>query len=71
MQLLRLVKSRKQQYKVSFDNAVPIAKLFLIHMMSDNKIRNLLLSHLSAIRPVTKSGRKLRSQTVRPLNTRA
>ena len=70
-ELLERVKNRKQAYKVSFDDAVPIAKLLLIQHISNNKVKNMLLIHLSAVKKGIENARRIRSQTVKSLNCRA
>jgi len=70
-ELLERNKHTKRQYNVSFDDAVPIAKSLLKEPLSNNKIKALLLRHLTAIKMTAASHRHMRSQTVKPLNNRA
>lgn len=66
-------RSGKEKYphRVSFDDAVPICRLFLKQCISNEKLKALLLKHLTAIKVNAASARHMRSQTVKPLNNRA
>ena len=64
-------KNIKYEYKVSFDDTIPIAKELLIGGLKKSIIKALLLSHLTAIKRKNSSPRRVRSQTVKPLNNRA
>ena len=70
-ELLERSRKKKHQYKVSFDDAVPIAKALLRKPCKNSIIKALLLRHLTAINEIATSPRHLRSQTVKPLNNRA
>ena len=70
-ELLERNRKKKHQYKVSFDDAVPIAKALLRKPCKNSIIKALLLRHLTAISVIVTSPRQLRSQTVKPLNNRA
>lgn len=63
-------KERKWCYKISFEDAVYIAKSYLQHKLSNKKIIALLLRHMSQIRPNQHMPRKVRSQSVKSLNNR-
>lgn len=69
--LLERNKNKKHIYKVSFEDAVPIAKALLCSPIKNIKIKALLLQHLTAVKANATSPRHLRSQTVKPLNNRA
>lgn len=65
-------KSRKGHlYKVSFEDAIPIALRFLIVRMSNGTIIALMTRHLTEIREDIHNPRKVRSQTANPLGNRA
>lgn len=64
-------KNIKYEYKVSFDDTIPIAKELLIGGLKKSIIKALLLSHLTAIKRKNPSLRRVRSQTIKPLNNRA
>lgn len=61
----------KYEYQVSFDDAVPVARELLKRRIKNDIIKTLLLSHLTAIKTTKPSARRVRSQTVKPLNNRA
>lgn len=61
----------KYHYKVSFNDAVPIARMFLKRNISNKRIKALLLRHMTAIRDKVSWARSVRSQCVKPLNSRA
>lgn len=61
----------KYDYKVSFDDTIPIAKELLKKRIKNDIIKTLLLSHLTAIKSTKLSARRVKSQTVKPLNNRA
>ena len=61
----------KHPHRVSFDDAVPICRLFLRERLGNEKIKTLLLKHLTAVKVSAASARHMRSQTVKPLNNRA
>ena len=63
-------KERKWNYKISFEDAVHIAKAYLQHKLSNKKLIVLLLRHMSQIRPNQHMPRKVRSQSVKSLNNR-
>lgn len=69
--VLKNNKKTKYEYKVSFDDTIPIAKELLMDGLKISKIKALLLSHLTAINRKNSSARRVRSQTVKPLNNRA
>lgn len=64
-------KNTKYEYKVSFDDTIPIAKELLKGGLKKSMIKALLLSHLTAIKRKNSSARRVRSQTVKSLNNRA
>lgn len=70
-ELLERNKNKKHEYKVSFDDAVPIAKELIKGPVKNSTIKALLLRHLTAISTIVKSPRQMRSQTVKPLGNRA
>lgn len=70
-EFLKRVQNRKKQYNVSFDDTVPIAKELLVCSIPNQKIKALLLQHLTVCDTPKKSARHMRSQRVRPLNNRA
>lgn len=70
-ELLERAKNKKHQYKVSFDDVVPIAKALLREPIKNGIIKALLLRHLTAVSVISTSPRHLRSQTVKTLNNRA
>lgn len=61
----------KYRYKLSFDDVVPIARELIKQPSEDEKIKALLLRHLTAVKMVESSARRIKSQTVKPLNNRA
>lgn len=61
----------KYRYKVSFDDVVPIARELIKQPSEDEKIKALLLRHLTAVKMIKSSARRIKSQTVKPLNNRA
>lgn len=61
----------KYRYKVSFDDVVPIARELIKQPSEDEKIKAILLRHLTAVKMVESSARRIKSQTVKPLNNRA
>lgn len=63
-------KERKWRYKISFEDAVHIAKAYLQQRLSNKKIIALLLRHMSQIRPNRHMPRNVRSQSVKSLNNR-
>lgn len=69
--ILEKKKSTKYQYHISFSDTIPIAKELLKRRIKNNIIKNLLLSHLTATRQAKPSTRRVKSQTVKPLNNRA
>jgi len=68
-----LERNARNRYKsnVSFDDAVPVCRSFLLKKMKNDIIKTLLLRHLTEIRMVCPPTRQVRSQTVKPLNNRA
>lgn len=64
-------KTLKHEYKVSFDDTIPLARSFLKKKMSNKTIKALLLRHLTPIIKGISKPRLVRSQTVKPLNNRA
>ena len=64
-------KETKYHYKISFDDIFPIAREFLKHWMKNDKIKALMLRHQTAVKVKKPPTRQVRSQTVKPLNTRA
>ncbi len=63
-------KDRKYTYAVSFSDAVAHCKRFLFMKISSVILKNLLLKHLTPIRPGRSVPRKVRSQRVQALNNR-
>lgn len=63
--------SNRYIYKVSFDDSVPIARHLIMKSIKNGKIKTLLLRHLTATKEFISSTRRVRSQTVHPLNNRA
>lgn len=63
-------KKRKYTYAVSFSDAVPHCRRFLYMKISSVQLKNLLLKHLTPIRPGRNAPRKVRSQRVQALNNR-
>ena len=70
-ELLERNRNKKHQYKVSFDDTVPITKALLKEPIKNSIVKALLLRHLTAVNVIVTSARHLRSQTVKPLNNRA
>ncbi|MDO4616061.1 MAG: IS4 family transposase [Lachnospiraceae bacterium] len=70
-ELVEKCKNRNKEYKVSFDDAVPVVREFLKSKISNKKVKALLLMHLTVIDEKANHPRKMRSQTVKPLNNRA
>lgn len=66
-----IAKRRKRKYKVSFDNAVAASVLYLKRKMSALKLKCWLLRNLTMVKEGRSYPRKVRSQTVRPLSSRA
>ena len=64
-------KETKYEYKVSFDDIFPVARRFLIHRMKNDIVKALMLRHQTAVKVNQPPARQVRSQTVKPLNTRA
>ena len=64
-------KENKYRYKVSFTDAVPVAQMFLRRNIPNKIIKALLLKHMTAIRDKVSCLRAVRSQSVKPLNSRA
>ncbi len=64
-------KKHKHKYKVSFDDAVPVAKELLKQRIKNSTIKALLLRHLSTINAAAWPARHMQSQRVKPLNNRA
>lgn len=65
------VKKLKYEYKVSFDDVIPIARELIKRPIKNDIVKALLLRHLTAIKVTKSSARRVRSQTVKPLNNRA
>lgn len=65
-------KRTRRQYQVSFNDAVPVAKILLKQSIKNGIIKALLLTHLTSVseRGLTKP-RKMQSQRVNPLGNRA
>ena len=61
----------KYRYKLYFDDVVPIARELIKQPSEDEKTKALLLRHLTAVKMVESSARRIKSQTVKPLNNRA
>ena len=61
----------KYTYKVSFNDTVPVAQMYLKRKMPNKTIQALLLKHMTAIRDTVSCPRSVRSQSVKPLNSRA
>ena len=61
----------KYDYKVSFNDTVPITQRFLKENISNKRMKALLLKHMTAIRDKVSWPRSVRSQSVKPLNSRA
>ncbi len=61
---------RKYRYAISFADAVPHCRRFLILGLSAVKLKNLLLKYLIPMRPGRNNERKVRSQKVQALNNR-
>ena len=64
-------KKRKYEYKISFEDVLPIARRFIKHRMKNDIVKALMLRHQTAIKVKQQTARQVRSQTVRPLNNRA
>lgn len=64
-------KKRKYEYKISFEDVLPIARRFIKHRMTNDIVKALMLRHQTAIRVKQQTARQVRSQTVKPLNNRA
>lgn len=64
-------KKRKYEYKISFEDVLPIARRFIKHRMTNDIVKALMLRHQTAIKVKQQTARQLRSQTVKPLNNRA
>lgn len=64
-------KNTKYEYKVSFDDTVPIARELLKRTIKKGIIKALLLSHLTAINRINCPTRQMKSQTVKALSNRA
>lgn len=58
-------------YKVSFENAIPIARMYLLGQLKKSTIKALILNHLTQIQKASDGTRKVRSQRANPLNNRA
>lgn len=69
--ILKKHKKTKYKYKISFDDTVPIARDLLIRRIKNDIIKALLLRHKTAIKVIPSPIRRVRSQTVKPLNNRA
>lgn len=65
------IKQLKYEYKVSFDDVIPVARELLKRKIKNNIVKALLLRHLTAVKTTSSSTRRVRSQTVKPLNNRA
>ena len=65
------VKKLKYEYKVSLDDVIPIARELIKRPIKNDIVKALLLRHLTAIKVTKSSARRVRSQTVKPLNNRA
>lgn len=63
-------KETKYRYDISFADSVAHCRRFLLHKISVNALKNLLLSYLIPIRPGRGSPRKVRSQRLKTLNNR-
>ena len=61
----------KYSYKISFIYTVPVAQMLLKRKISNKIIKALLLKHMTAIRDKVSWPRSVRSQSVKPLNSRA
>lgn len=61
----------KYSYKISFIDTVPVAQMLLKRKISNKIIKALLLKHMTAIRDKVSWPRSVRSQSVKPLNSRA
>lgn len=68
---LKRNRANKRKYKVSFDDAVPIAKKLLKQHIKNDKVKALLLGHLTTVDVKVWPARRMQSQTVKPLNNRA
>ena len=64
-------KKRKYEYKISFEDVLPIARRFIKHRMKNDIVKALMLRHQTAIKVKHNPARQVRSQTVKPLNNRA
>ena len=64
-------RSYRHPHRVSFDDAVPVARRLLRTAMSNAAALGLLLMHLSSVREGKPGPRKVRSQSAKPLNCRA
>lgn len=64
-------KENKYRYKVSFTDTVPVAQMFLRRNIPNKIIKALLLKHMTAIHDKVSCPRAVRSQSVKPLNSRA
>ena len=64
-------KKRKYEYKISFEDVLPIARRFIKHRMTNDIVKALMLRHQTAIKVKQQTARQVRSQTVKPLNNRA
>ena len=64
-------KKRKYEYKISFEDVLPIARRFIKHRMRNDIVKALMLRHQTAIKVKQQTARQVRSQTVKPLNNRA
>lgn len=64
-------RKNKYCYKVSFNDTVPVAQMFLKRKISNKILKALLLKHMTAIRDKVSWPRSVRSQCVKPLNSRA
>lgn len=62
---------RKYEYKISFEDVLPIARRFIKHRMTNDIVKALMLRHQTAIKVKQQTARQVRSQTVKPLNNRA
>lgn len=61
----------KYSKNVSFDNAVNVVRMLFVLKITNKTIKALLLRNLTAVKEGQSSPRKMRSQTVNPLNNRA
>lgn len=64
-------KENKYRYKVSFNDTVPVAQMLLKRNISNKIVKALLLKHMTSIRDNVSWPRSVRSQSVKPLNSRA